>query len=83
MNEHIENVRRRIGELASLDAQTDAAERKILERAEKRLEAVQARMDELHPRAVVDNAAGTEYLTLAKERHQLNVIIETAKRNLS
>lgn len=83
MKQHIENVRRQIGELSSLAAKTDAAERKILEAAEKRLDWVQSRLADLRSKALVDAAAGKEYQELALERGRLNLVIAQAQKNIA
>lgn len=82
MKQHIENVRRQIGELSSLAAKTDEAERKILHAAEKRLEWVQSRLAELRSKAVVDGEAGREYQDLALERGRLDLVIAQARKLL-
>lgn len=82
MKQNIENVRRQIGELSGLAEKTDAAERKILEAAEKRLETVESRLGELRTRALVDTEAGKEYQGLALERGRLNMVIAQARKNL-
>ena len=82
MKQHIENVRRQIGELSSLAAKTDEAERKILEAAEKRLEWANGRMAELKASALTDGEAGKEYQELAHERQRLDMVIAQARKNL-
>ena len=82
MKQQIENVRRQIGELSSLAEKTDAAERKILESAEKRIDWVQSRMGELRAKALTDGDAGKEYQSLAMERSRLNLVIAQARKNI-
>ncbi len=79
----MDNVRRQLGELASLADKTDAAERKILEAAEKRLAWAGDRMAELKPRAILDGEAGREYQELSLERQRLQTVIAQARKNLA
>ena len=51
MTEHIKNTRRQLGELGAMAQQTEAAERKILERAESMLDEVQKKIAAARPRA--------------------------------
>lgn len=84
MTEHIKNTRRQIGELARMAQQTDAAERKILERAETLLGEVQEKIEAARPRALVPGAqeAG-QYQDLIMERGRLQQVIAQARAVLA
>jgi hypothetical protein len=62
--------------LAVLSARTDAAERKILAAAAARLEEVEARLEAIHPDAVLH--VSDEYQALTLERGQLLQVIALA-----
>lgn len=79
---HIENTRRQLGELAELSAKTDAAERRILESAEKQLAAMQEKIAGMGHEALLDPDKGREYQLLLSNRHRLQVVIAQAKKNL-
>lgn len=84
MKEHIKNTRRQLGELGAMAQQTEAAERKILERAESMLGEVQKKIDAARPRALVPGAqeAG-QYQDLIMERGRLQQVIAQAKAVLA
>ena len=84
MTEHIKNTRRQLGELARMAQQTEAAERKILERAETLLNEVQKKIEAARPRALVLGAqeAG-QYQELIMERGRLQQVIAQAKAVLA
>lgn len=83
MKEHIENTRRQLGELGAMAQKTEAAEREILARAEKRLTEVTSRLEELRPKAHIDEATGAEYTGLVSERGSLERVIANAREALS
>lgn len=64
-----------MGDLARLQRQTDASEKAIRAGAQSRLDAVNADLNRLRPRAITDDDAGAEYQTLIEERGQLMGII--------
>lgn len=83
MKHHIEKTRSSLGELAGLSAKTEVAEKRILEAAEKRLQAVQA---ELGKFSNVESAPEDEqdrYMDLIAERGQLHMVIEKARKALA
>lgn len=83
MQQAAENARRQLGELSELSAKSDAAERKILEAAEKRQEWVSGQIAELRPRALLENEASDRYQALVEERAKLDIVIAQAKRHLA
>ncbi|MEN6544489.1 MAG: hypothetical protein ABFE07_00435 [Armatimonadia bacterium] len=79
----MEKARAQLGDLAALTSKTEAAERRILERAEKRLTEVQAEIDKLHPGIHgASEQAQDEYLALITERGQLHTVIAKAQQAL-
>lgn len=84
MNQHIDTTRRHLGELASLSDKTEAAERKILSSAEKRLADVEADIAKTRPLALVPGAAeATQYQELIAERGRLHQVIAQARAVLA
>lgn len=84
MKEHIETARRQLGELGAMAQKTEAAEREILERAEKRLEEVMAGLKRLNRIAMTsDPDAQREYVELVQERGQLETVISKAREVLT
>lgn len=84
MKQHIENTRRKLGELGAMAHQTDAAERQILERAEAMLEDVQKKIDASRPRALVPGAdEAAQYQDLIMERGRLQQVIAQARAVLA
>lgn len=80
--EHHKAIHNRLTRLATLSAKTDAAERRILESAEHRREAVQKQIAQLRPRALLDDAAGERYQDLILERGRLDIVIANARARL-
>lgn len=70
------------GKLHALSARTDAAEKRILQTAQEREEAVLARMQELRPTAITNAASSGEYQTLAIERRRLSLVIAMARTHI-
>lgn len=68
-----------LGNLAELSARTDAAERRIHDRAVERDDEIAARMDELRPVVLTDEAAADEYRRLSVERGKVAHVIGLAK----
>lgn len=84
MKAHIEATRSRLGELAAIAARTEAAERRILELAEARLEDVQAAISRARPGVeIAPPAAQDRYLSLVSERAQLSSVIAKARAALN
>jgi len=80
---HIAQTRTHLGRLHGLAAKTEAAERRILERAEARIEEVNGLIDRARPGAeVAPDAAQDRYLALVEERGQLNTVIAKARQVL-
>lgn len=80
MREHIENTRRQLGELGAMAAQTEAMERKILERAEARLAEVEGKIDAARAAAA---SKPSEYMDLVEERGRLQHVIAQAQQVLA
>lgn len=79
MKQHIENTRRQLGELGAMSAQTEAMERKILERAHQQLAKVDGDMDKARADAMAgDDAAKNHYTGLIEERGRLHHVIAQA-----
>lgn len=84
MKQHIENTRRQIGELATMAAQTEAMERKILARAQELLAKVEADIEKVRPLALLPGAdEATKYQELIIERGRLHQVIAQAKAVLA
>lgn len=84
MKQHIENTRRQLGELATMSAQTEAMERKILARAEAKLTEVEDGIKKAKPLALVPGAPEAEkYQELIMERGRLHQVIAQAKAVLA
>ena len=80
MKRHTEKTTRHLGELHALGAKTEAAERKILDAAEKRHAAVLQELDKLRPGVEgADESTQDRYLELVQERGQLDVVIGKAR----
>ena len=83
MKKHIERTRRSLGELNDLSAKTQAAERRILERAERRHAEVLAALERARPGIEgAPDAAQDRYTDLVKERGQLEQVIAKARAAL-
>lgn len=84
MKAHMEKVRTHLGELGGLASKTEAAERKILASAEKRLATVQAEIDRARPGIEgAGDDAHERYLDLITERGQLHVVIAKSRQALA
>ena len=84
MKRHLANTRDNLGELATLAARTNAAERNILAAAEKRLQEVNGSIERL--RAGIDGApdrSRQRYLDLVQEQGQLQIIIARAQGQIA
>ncbi|MNP08943.1 hypothetical protein D3C76_1010300 [compost metagenome] len=84
MKEHMDKARGQLGELGALAGKTEAAERKILAQAEKRLAEVQAAIERAGAGVEgAPEAAQDRYLALVTERGQLNTVIARARQALA
>jgi phage shock protein A len=81
MKQHIENTRRQLGELGAMAAQTEAMERKILERAEKLLVEVETKLKDAGASALTGGQ--DQYTDLVEERGRLQQVIVQAKAVLA
>jgi hypothetical protein len=81
MHSQIQTTTRHLGELAAMSRQTEAAERRILEVATKRLADVQDDIAKTRPAAITTH--GDAYMALIQERGQLNQVIAQARRVLA
>lgn len=81
MQAHIDNTRRKLGELATMSHQTQEAERKILAKAEEMLQQV---MKDI-PAAKAESMMGDDkrYLHLIGERGRLQQVIATSRKHLA
>ena len=82
MKAHIDKTRASLGELAGLAAKTDAAERRILENAERRLADVQRELDGIKGAEFGTADQQEHYSDLIKERGQLQLVIAKAREVL-
>jgi anti-sigma factor RsiW len=71
-----------LGKLHALSARTDAAERKILERALQRDEEARQRMEELRHQVLTTPGASREYQVLALELRRIALVIQMARQHL-
>lgn len=81
MQTYIDTTTRHLGELAAMSRQTEVAERRILEKATKRLAEVQSDIAKTRPNAITTH--GDAYMALVQERGQLNQVIAQSRRILS
>ncbi len=81
-SQHLAAARARLADLGSLSAHTADTERRIMEAAEHRLQAVQADLDKLRLRVNLDPAAVDQYSTLVLERGQLSTVIAQSRATL-
>lgn len=83
MKQHIDNTRRQLGELGAMAAQTEAMERKILERAQEQLGKIEGDLDRTRAAAMAgDDAAQAQYTDMVAERGRLQQVIAQAKQVL-
>lgn len=83
MKRFLTNTRSHLGELHGLAAKTESAERRILERAQSRLDEVNAMISRQRPGVEgASESAQSRYLSLVEERGQLNVVIAKARKIL-
>lgn len=80
MTTEIEKIRRQLGELAALEAKTEQAERKILERAESLLADLEGKLPDLRRRALTgDEEAERAYQDAILERGRLQQVIAQSR----
>lgn len=77
---HVESVRRQLGELAGMAHQVEAAERRILQRAEGLLADVERKLSFAQAKAVSEPQA---YMDLIRERGRLLQVIAQARAVLA
>jgi hypothetical protein len=83
LKKHIDNTREKLGDLGAIAHKTEAAERKILESALTRREAVEAQIKRARAGiAAAPKSTEDRYLDLVSERGQLDVVISRAKKAL-
>ena len=84
MKRFLTNTRTHLGVLHKLSGETEAAERRILERAQARLDEVNAQIDRQRPGVEsAPEASQSRYLALIEERGQLGVVIAKARKILA
>ena len=72
-----------LGDLSALSSRTQAAERRIHDRAVARDGEVSAKLDELRPTAMFDDDTAKEYQTLVLERAKLAHVIGLARQRIA
>lgn len=72
----IDNTRRQLGELGAMAAKTEAAERRILKRAEEMLAEVEGKIEKARADVVSNPEA---YMHLIEERGRIQQIVAQAK----
>ena len=83
MNQHIEDARRQLGELAAMAAQTEAMEQTILARAEALLADIEGNIDAVRNEAMVGNDASKKsYTNMVHERGRLQQVIAHSRQML-
>lgn len=84
MKQHIDNTRRQLGELGAMAHQTEAMERKILERAHHQLAQIEGAIDTARADAMAgDDDAKSRYTHMVEERGRLQHVIAQANAVLS
>lgn len=82
MQHDIGTVRRQAAMANSVSRQTEVSERKILDSAIDRLEAIESRMASLRATAIANQLHGREYVELTEEKGKLLHVISMAKHHL-
>lgn len=72
---HLNALRRRLGQLHTMELVAQQTDAKIRQAAERRLAKVQADLDRLRPRVHLDPAAANEYQDLAAELPHLRRVL--------
>lgn len=70
-----------LASLSGLADKTERAERKIMDKASRRIDAINARLETL--RGTIEIRGESEYLALVKERGELSRVIAMAQKNLA
>ncbi len=84
MNQHIEDTRRQLGELAAMAAQTEAMERTILAHADALLADIEGKIDAARNEALAgDDPAKERYADMVEERGRLQQVIAQARAVLA
>ncbi len=84
MKQHIDNTRRQLGELGAMAHQTEAMERKILERAQHHLKQIEGAIDNARADAMAgDDEAKQRYTDMVEERGRLQQVIAQANAVLN
>jgi hypothetical protein len=84
MKPSIDDTRRQLGELGAMAQQTEAMERRILERAQQQLAEVEKQLPELRSGALAgESDASMQYQQLIEERGRLHQVIAQANRLLA
>ena len=79
----MDKARAHLGDLGALATKTEAAERRILAAAQKRLAAVQTQIERARPGIEAGpDSAQDRYLDLVTERGQLELVIARAREAL-
>jgi 4-diphosphocytidyl-2C-methyl-D-erythritol kinase len=81
MQAHIDDTHKQLGELAAMSRQTEAAERRILARANERLGEVESELEAACTTAMT--GGGDKYMALVQERGQLQQVIAQARQVLA
>lgn len=81
--QRMQDARRQLSGLQLLAYKTEQAERRILQAAEERLDAVQSEIGTLRPRALADADAAERYQALILERGKLQQVIARSRQHLS
>ena len=84
MKERTEAIRRQLGELGAMAAQTEATERKIMERAQGMLADIKGKIDTVCAEAMAgDDDAKARYTDMVEERGRLQQVIAQARAVLA
>lgn len=81
--QRMQDARRQLNGLQLLAYKTEQAERRILQAAEERLDAVQSELGTLRPRVLADADAAERYQALILERGKLQQVIARSRQHLS
>jgi hypothetical protein len=83
MKRHIQNTRKGLTDLDGLAGETEKAERGILERAQRRMEEVDASLARLRPGLeAAPDSFRSRYEVLTRERGDLQVVIAKSQKAL-
>lgn len=80
MTQHIDNTRRQLGELAAMSAQTEAMERRIMERAQQQLAIVERSINSARSASMTGGKEKQDrYMELVLEQGRLQQVIAQAR----